>query len=270
MTKYCPRCRIENLDDALWCDNCNTKLLEKLEINEEIQRSEHSKPQVAIPSNYQVPYQSRKIVSKVSAIVFPIFLTFILIMIYFNNVTSDFAGINCKINEDFWFEGNSLFTSDGWTFTITKVRDYTLDGIILAINTYSKNDFPYRPINIFSPIDLVIGTDDVKNNPEAYSFTITSFRDRYAYWEFRSDSQENYNYFRSHTGNNHIIPHNEEVLSELATNLSENNIVFLEGSLVNLYGTRDNEYYTWNTDTTIGNFHCEIILLDNITISSSI
>jgi hypothetical protein len=259
-----------NPDDALWCNNCNTKLLEKLEINEEIQRSEHSESQVPLSSYYQVPYQSKKVVLRVFAIVCPIVLTFILIMIYFGNVTSDFTGINCKINEDFWFEGNSLYTSDGWIFTITKVRDYTLDGIVLASKTYSKNDFPYRPINIFSPIDLVIGTDDVKNNPETYTFTITSFRDRYVYWKWEGNSQDNYNYFKSHTGNNHIIPHNEKVLNELATNLSQNNLVIIQGSLVNLYGTRNNEYYTWNTDTTIGNFHCEIILLDNITISSSI
>ncbi|EMR74707.1 hypothetical protein MBGDF03_00994 [Thermoplasmatales archaeon SCGC AB-540-F20] len=68
-------------------------------------------------------------------------------------------------------------------------------------------------------------------------------------------------------GNNHIIPHNEKVLNELQ-NISINDNVVIEGSLVNLYGTRGDQNYYWNTDTQIGNFNCEIILVDIITIKS--
>jgi hypothetical protein len=69
-------------------------------------------------------------------------------------------------------------------------------------------------------------------------------------------------------GYNHIIPHNEYVLYELE-NISINDCVIVKGSLVNLYGIRGNEKYNWNTDTTIGNFACEVILVDELVIENA-
>jgi len=178
------------------------------------------------------------------------------------SIDFDFNGINCNINDDFWFEGKYLNTSDGWTFTMNKIKDYTLNGIVLGLKSYSKNDFPYRPINIFSPIDLVIGIDDVANNPEKYPY---SLRYEYrGYWvTFQGQSTVETEYMKTHMGNNHIIPHNEMVLNELK-NVGINDIIFIEGSLVSLYGSRGDETYYWTTDTQIGNFNCEIILVDDI------
>lgn len=68
-------------------------------------------------------------------------------------------------------------------------------------------------------------------------------------------------------GNNHIIPHNEQVLYQLQ-NVSINDNVLIEGNLVNLYGTRGDENYHWTTDTQIGNYDCEVILVDEMTIES--
>ncbi len=179
---------------------------------------------------------------------------------------SSFAGINCHINEDFWFEGQYLNTSEGWSFELTKVKDYTLTGRILAIKTYTWYDTPYDPCNIFSPIDLVIGTDDVQNHPDKYDYSIASFSQRAVSWYLDYDDISEYYYFQSHTGNNHIIPHNAEVLDILTHNLSVGDSIILEGSLVDLYGINGDQYWTWTTDTQIGNYDCEIILLDSITI----
>ena len=266
MSKYCCQCRAENPDYALWCINCNAKLVEKLQIQHESDvkpNQNHRFPPKGDYISYKPP---KKRFLKTFAIISISVIIFIATISYLGwRVVSDFSGINCQINEDFWFEGNKLITYDGWTFTMTKLQDYTLDGIVLGLKTYSKNDFPYKPINIFSPIDLVIGIDDVKDNPDNYPFSISySYR---CYWATCSGSAEDCNYLKTHMGNNHIIPHNESVLNEL-NNISINCHVLINGSLVNLYGTRGNDYYTWNSDTRIGNYDCEIILVDEIIINN--
>jgi hypothetical protein len=145
---------------------------------------------------------------------------------------------------------------------MNKVKDYTLTGIVLGLKTYTKNDFPYRPINIFSPIDLVIGVDDVAEHPEKYPFSIRyEYR---GYWcTIKGLTVAESEYMKTHMGNNHIIPHNQLVLNQLK-NISINDQVVIDGSLVNLYGSRGSEQYYWTTDTQIGNYNCEIILVDNL------
>jgi hypothetical protein len=209
-------------------------------------------------------YEGRAI--KVFAIILGICIILAGFLVYLG-VTgqTDFSGINCNINDDFWFEGNNLLTSDGWNFTLTKVSDYTLNGIVLALKTYNKNDYPYDPYNIFSPIDLLIGTNDVNDNPDKYRYSITSFENRQVYWYLWYEDISDYYYFKSHTGNNHIIPHNEEVLNQLK-NISVNDHVLISGSLVNLYGVRGDETITRATDKHIGNFKCEVILVDEFII----
>lgn len=272
MVKYCPKCKSKNYEDEFWCVNCNTRLVEKSsgESKRPVPFQNVQQNQQVQPRSYSPVQETQNRWKKILAfaIIISINVSVIIVIASSGGLnTSSFSGINCKINEDFWFEGDKLITSDGWTFTITEVKDYTLDGIVLGLKTYEKNNLPYRPINTFSPIDILIGIDDVKNNPDKYPFTITSFRDRYAYWMFNGDLTTDYNYFKTHTGNNHIIPHNEEVLHELS-NLSENDHVIIEGSLVNLYGTKGDQYYRWDTDTGIGNFKCEVILVDSITINA--
>jgi len=269
MVKRCHNCRSENPDNAFWCEKCNTKLLDKVSVETESIPIENNNPLLDYHlQDYPSYHQSQKIGLKIIASIVVTILLIAGIIAYLNWYSvSGFDGINCKINEDFWFEGNILNTSDGWTFTITKVSDYTLDGIVLALKTYNKNNWPYSPANIFSPIDLVIGTEDIKDNVDNYQYSITSFKDRIVSWYLHYDSIDEYNYFKSHTGNNHIIPHNEEVLNALTYNISVKDCVFIEGSLVNLYGTRGTEWWEWKTDTHIGDYDCEIILVDKITIN---
>ena len=251
--KRCHKCGKINFGNALWCNKCNTKL-----------EVANSKPQEEL-LDYD---ESRKIVHKI-AVVLIIIIVISSVTVVFLYLTKgpDFEGISCKINEDFWFEEDKLMTSDGWTFTMTKVKDYTLDGRVLAYKIYHKNDVPYRPINTFSPMDLYIGVNDVKINPENYPITITSFKDRYVWADFNGKSSSDWDYFKLNVGNNHIILHNQYVLNEL-NNISELNCVLIDGSLIDLYGTKGDQYYHWNTDTNIGDYNCEIILVDSLTIYS--
>jgi hypothetical protein len=224
----------------------------------------------------QTPPYNKKSRSLLKGIISGIFIAILLftsILVLLNGSSVSLFNpalnpINCKVNEDFWFNGTNLITDDGWIFEITKVKDYTLDGVVLGLKTYTRMDYPFRPINIFSPMDLLIGVGNIIDTPENYNIQITSYYDRFVYWTWHGTNQEDYEYLKSHSGNNHLIPQSTEVLNILKNNISLNTHILIEGCLVNLYGVNGNQYYTWNTDTQIGNHNCEIILVKSITIIS--
>ena len=272
MPKNCQHCGQKNPDSAFWCMNCKAKILHNAVVYEtNTQTLDPFENENSITDASGKPHHPKPIL-KTFIILSIVILCCFPIFIFLNDsnlallYTKSLNGINCQINEDFWFEGNYLNTSEGWSFELSIVKEYQLEGRILALKTYSKNDIPYDPCNIFSPIDLVIGIDDVQNNPSKYDYTITSFTQRTVSWYLYYENIGDYYYFQSHTGNNHIIPHTKEVIDALTYNISIGDTVILEGSLINLYGTRGNQYWRWTTDTTIGNYACEIILVDEIQI----
>jgi hypothetical protein len=267
MPKHCPTCGSTNPDDGFWCVHCNQKLTDSITINTKRPEDTRYASRTifisgGLDTNMEPSYHHGK---SVYGFTLGAIIGIAVIIAYCTiSIDVDFSGINCKINNDFWFEGSYLNTSDGWSFTMNKVKDYTLNGIVLGLKTYTKNDYPYRPINIFSPIDLVIGIDDVAEHPEKYPFSIRyEYR---GYWcTINGLTIVESEYMKTHMGNNHIIPHNQLVLNQLK-NISINDYVVIEGSLVNLYGSRGGEQYYWTTDTQIGNYNCEIILVDNLII----
>lgn len=46
MTKICPRCHHKNPDEALWCKDCNYRLVQHIGLNETIKKPEQSDPTV--------------------------------------------------------------------------------------------------------------------------------------------------------------------------------------------------------------------------------
>lgn len=170
-----------------------------------------------------------------------------------------------EINTDFWFEGNNIQTNKGFTFEIKTIQEYTLEGIVLAYRTYSKNDYTIDHTTLISPIDMFIGINNVQTNPNDYPIKIKTYHNRVIWWEFQGTSQTNCIYLRKNSGNNHIIPHNQEVLNQLK-NIDLKDKILIQGSLVNIYWDYNNMNYKWTTDTKIGNTACEVILVDSITI----
>ena len=179
----------------------------------------------------------------------------------FNAVTTtqSFRDVG-EINVDYWFEGDSIKTSDGWTFTISKVQDFSYQAKVLGYQIYNKDDLMYKPSETFSQIDLFLGFDDIIDNAQSYPYTILGYFYRGVLYE-----AEGSYYFTSHSTNTHIIPHSATVLNKLKT-IRLGDVVTMTGYYVNVYGTHESgsTSYSWTTDTEIGNMHCEIILLDSI------
>jgi len=174
--------------------------------------------------------------------------------------TGEFGG-------DYWFNGNTIITEDGWIFTLSDVVDCDFEAITLDIHVYNKGEDFYYPTELFSPIDIFFGYDDVVDNPNNYPYKILHQFYRGVYFQCggTADQQQ---YFRTHTSNTHLIPHTAQVLNTLKE-VDIKDVVSLSGSYVNVYGRHPDEstYYTWTTDTVIGNSHCEIILVDTISIN---
>jgi hypothetical protein len=268
----CKYCGTINSSQSFWCKHCDSKLDHNY--NNVIHLETHGDNDILFILATQqtpAPKKSRPVIKGIISGIFISLLLFTCIIVLLNGSSVSLFNpplnpINCRINDDFWFNDTSLYTHDGWIFEITKVKDYILDGIILGLKTYSKYDFPLRPINIFSPIDLFICIEDIKDHPEDYPLQITSYSDRTVHWTWQGTNWQDYEYLKSHTGNNHIIPQSPLVLDILKNNITVNSRIILHGCLVNLYGENGNQYYTWTTDTQIGNYNCEIILVDAITI----
>ena len=268
----CTECGTYNSPNSFWCKNCDTKLDHNLNksLDTEPKGSNDILFKIATQS-YQPKKKTRPIfLGVIGGIVIALLLFTCIIVLLNGSSVSLFSPslnpINCKVNDDFWFNGTNLYTDDGWVFEITKVKDYSLDGIVLGLKTYSRLDYPFRPINIFSPIDLLIGVGDVVDNPQKYNIHFTSYSDRVVFWSWQGTNWGDYEYLKSHSGNNHLIPQSTEILNILKNNITLNSHILIEGCLVNMYGVNGNQYYNWNTDTQIGNHNCEIILVENITI----
>jgi hypothetical protein len=263
MTKYCHNCNGENPDDAFWCTNCNTKIINtRSENHRSVPISSSSEP----GGHHHGMFVGISLVSIIIGVVCLLVYTVFNGSIFAFSHQNPFSGVHCEMNEDFWFDGQYLNTSTGWSFVLTMVKQYSLEGKILALKTYSNSDYPYDPCNCFSPVDFFIGIDDVQTDTSTFEYSITSYSNRVVTWYLYNDDLGSYLYFKSHTGNNHIIPHTKEVLDTLLHNVSSGMCVVLNGSVVNLYGTNGNQFWRWNTDTEIGNYECEIILVDEIRI----
>jgi len=169
-----------------------------------------------------------------------------------------------KIDVDYWFNGDNIKTNTDWTFTMSKVKDCDFDAIALDYYVYNKDDSVYNPTEIFSPIDIFFGYNDVVENPQKYPYKILNHLYRVIFFQCTGDAYAQ-NYFYLHCSNTHIIPHNKEVFDKLLT-INVGDVISLSGYYVNVYGSnsQDNMRCSWDTDTEIGNWHCEIILVDTI------
>lgn len=269
MAKKCPRCKSRVGELASSCWKCKAPLREsesesKLPYYERDWGTEEIRPEKL----YKKPKMGtgKKIVIIV-IVLFLIFLSWTSYVIYVE--MSKEEDIRANIGEfgvDYWFEETEdgrevLKTEDGWTFEMNVRQEYTLEGIILSSRYYYKDSVPDSPCNTFSPVDIWVGVGDVCENVNRYDYEITYFRAREIRWTVYND----YDYFRTHTGLNHLIPHNAEAYSEML-DLKEKDKFSLSGYIVEPYGTKGDEWISWPSDNQIGNYECEVILVDVINV----
>jgi len=305
MVKICPKCSSKNPDESFWCQNCNSKLIKKRNPKEKNYLNEtETLYEDKLSKSYY--FSILKIPFAIILVAIIIFASYHVVTnigkgtfdmdrftdypwdetylpwdnnnfpwiegLNINNIQNsysasyDFTDIG-EINEDYWFEGDTIKTKTGWTFTVSEEMDCNYQAKILEYYVYNKDAVKYEPSEIISPLDIFFGFDDIINNPEKYPYKIETHFYRGVYVTCYGSSTDQA-YFMNHVTNTHLIPHSKEVQDQL-TKIKTGEIVTLSGNYVNLHGTHqnDNTQYTWSTDTVIGNYDCEIILIDSFTIN---
>jgi hypothetical protein len=151
-------------------------------------------------------------------------------------------------------------------FTLTPVAEYRLSGMVVGKKTYS-DDWEGK----ISPIDLAMVWGKLAD-PNFDKYITYSQRNRWYFYTYKSGSPFDNSFVISHSGNNHIIPANENIREAVKT-IKEKDKVVLIGFLVNLKGTYKGQTVTWNTslsrtDTDYGS--CELFYVTKVRIETKV
>jgi hypothetical protein len=306
MVKICPKCGTNNNDSSFWCNKCNNRLIENRIRKEEFIDEDYDLPYDSTLKQRNIFSSMVKIPIAIAVIAIIIFSSIYFITnigvddfdwdrfggypwnedylpwenidfpwvksLSIDDITNSWDGSYVfsdisEIDDDYWFEGDSIITKTGWTFNITKVKDCNYKAKILDYYVYNKDCPIYKPSEIISQVDIFFGFDDIIENPNKYPYNVIYHFYRGVYVDCKGTSEAQA-YFLNHVTNTHIIPHNQEVLNKLKT-IDIGDIVTLTGSYVDIYGRHvdDDTTYSWKTDTEIGDSDCEIILVDSISVS---
>ena len=172
-----------------------------------------------------------------------------------------------EINSDYWIEGDTIITNSGWNFNLTRVENFSYTAKILDYYVYNKDCLIYQSLELFSPVDILFGFDDIINHTGVYPYKVESYfyRGMYVRCTGTSDAED---YFLTHVTNTHLVPHTQEILNKFKT-INKGDIVTISGSYIDIFGQHDNtdSTYSWTTDTNIGDSNCEIIFVESISFS---
>jgi hypothetical protein len=151
-------------------------------------------------------------------------------------------------------------------FTLTPIAEYKLSGMVVGKKTYS-DDWEGK----ISPLDLTIVWGKLAE-PDFDRYITYSQGNRWYFYQYKAGSPFDNSFVISHSGNNHIIPANENI-HEAVKMIKEKDKVVLVGFLVNLKGTYKGQTVTWNTslsrtDTDHGS--CELFYVTKVRIDRKV
>ena len=170
-------------------------------------------------------------------------------------------------------EQSPVSSDEPITFT-TKKGSFTLTpkaGTDYAAPWSAVNPIPTAWESILSPVDLAIAWGKVADSGSG-KYISFSQGNRWYFFKTKADSPLNTKDVFTHSGNNHIVPANENVRRAVRS-IREKDRVILEGFLVDIKGTYKGSVVTWNTSlsrTDIGNGACEIFYVSKARIESKV
>ena len=151
-------------------------------------------------------------------------------------------------------------------FTITPVAAYKLSGMVVGKKSYS-DDWDGK----ISPVDLAVVWGKLVE-PEQGRYITFSQSSRWYHYKWKAGSPVDASFVLTHSGNNHIIPDNENIRRATKT-IKKKDKVILEGFLVNLKGTYKGRTVIWNTSllrNDTGNGSCELFYVSKVRINTKI
>jgi hypothetical protein len=147
-----------------------------------------------------------------------------------------------------------VIASNDGTFALTPRAEYRLSGVVVSRAGYSDGWD-----SILSPVDLAVAWGKAAD-PQVEKYVSFSQSGRWYYYRPDRDSPIDLNYIATHSGNNHLIPCNEN-LTRAVKSIRRKETICLEGFLVDVKGTYKGGPVVWSTSLTrtdTGNGSCEV------------
>jgi len=150
---------------------------------------------------------------------------------------------------------------DNYQIKISPLAKYKVSALVASKKRYSDPEE-------LSPFDFVLVWGDIAN-PDYGDDVSFSQNNRMYFYRYNADSPYNSAYISSHSANTHMIPANDNILAGF-NRVSRNEIVFLEGYLVNIEMKHFDRTKSWSTSTTrkdTGMGSCEIFYVERLVIN---
>jgi len=153
-----------------------------------------------------------------------------------------------------------LIKIEGGFVSISPLAEYKVSGVVVSKKSYF-DDWESK----ISPVDLAFVWGKL-GEPEFDKYITYSQSNRWYFYNYKPKSPFDNAYVISHSGNNHIIPANENIYRAVKT-IGKKDEVIMEGYLVNLKGTYKGREVSWNTSlsrTDTGNGSCELFYVSKV------
>lgn len=155
------------------------------------------------------------------------------------------------------YTGNPIYKRIGThEFTLVPVATYKISALVICKKYYNADE-----VDELAPFDLCITWGDMAKPPYMYYFSCTQ-RDRGCNITAQDSPLDDW-YVTTHFSNIHIIPADDSIL-ELMRNISVNQIVYLEGFLVNVYSNNTTIWETSLTPEDSGETSCEVLYVTGL------
>ena len=159
-----------------------------------------------------------------------------------------------------------VITFKNGSFTLIPKATYRLSRVVVGRESYSGGWEA-----IISPVDLAIVWGKLAE-PYSDKYVSYSQSNRWYFFKTKADSPLDTSYVSTHSGNNHIVPVNENV-ARAVNAVRKKDKVILEGFLVNMTGTYRGKVVMWNSSLSradTGNGSCEIFYVTKARIDSRV
>ena len=146
------------------------------------------------------------------------------------------------------------------------IAQYKISAVILSKKKYASDW-----TSIISPLDLALGWGDVAE-PENLEHIEVRQTMRWYRYKFDNECAITQNYISTHSSNHHIIPANDNIRKAVLF-AKKNDLIILEGYLVNVSGKYKNGNVVWRsskTRTDTGNGSCEIMYVTSVKLNTNI
>lgn len=212
-----------------------------------------------------------------------LFSTFIFLIIVFSFVLLSinfYSGLRNPILQssynDFSVESDPIQTetkapsfsySAYWKkWYLTPVADYK---IVAQVKSKNHIGFFQDDTSELAKYDLALAWGKLVE-PAYDEYIKYSQWDRKYFFEYSEDCPLSKSYISNHSSNNHIIAANKTVLRGIK-NIKKNDIIYMEGHLVNVFNETKDGYNVWNTSLTrddSGDGGCEVFYVKKLQIGS--